>query len=630
QLHRQITIMDNLNTKMMNQLDNTSELIKKQVDQTKSVLRQSKEEIIFLLSWTWPILIANVLNNVAYLFVNMSFAGHLGTNELAAVSLGNTWQFASSALAIGSLNAMDTLISQSFGAKNYGLIGVTVQRGLIVSAGFCVLITLLWLATEPILLLLHQDPVVCRLTQTYTFGLIPGLWFGTLLTILQKYLQGQGIMKPSIIVGVILNLFNLLFNYIFVHGVGDYRGLGILGSSLATSVSKILACITIYVWIVGFKLHSSPIQTWYGFSRDTFSIRGLKEYLSLGIPAGLQMAFEGCGFEILTILAGLFTPAALGAHSIAMNFTLLTFMLPFSLSIALSVRIGQLLGARQPSMAQKSTRVCFGLAISCMVTISIIQFSTRHYIGYLYSENPDVRKTVAAILPISALFQMFDGMQTMCQGIIRGIGRNKIGAIANFCAFYVIGLPFSCLFAFVIMHKVQGLWWGLCIGLASAAVFLGMYVMRINWNEEMHKALERTSSASNLDDIEQVTPTPGDEDESDNARLFVGPSSSEEYNDVVEIPLDLIKHSAHPIASATTVKKGTTYTILHSSGDGEDVDEAMARAENNTLNDSRLEDDGAGSAPIQTSSPSSSSDDDVEEVVVSGAILNSSSTLLEY
>eukprot|EP01133_Synstelium_polycarpum_P011179 gene11179-13023_t len=419
---------------------------------TKRTLKESKAEIVFLLEWTWPLLIANVLNNVAFLAVNMVFVGHLGTDELAAVALGNTFVFATSAMSMGALNAMDTLISQAYGAAG--------------------------------------------LSAKYVMGMMPGLWSGTALNILQKYLQGQGIMKPSIVIGLILNIFNAIFNFIFVHGLGSHGGIGVIGSSLATSLSKTLGFFALLGWIVYFRLHQYPTKTWFGFTREAFNVKGLKEYLRLGIPAGLQLAFEGCGFEVLTILAGLFQAKSLDAHTIAMNFTLLTFMLPMSISIALSVRIGQLLGSKQPVQARKSTYIGFGIAMSAMVIISLTQLLTRNYIGRIYSPDAEVQYQVSRILPISALFQFFDGYQTTCQGIIRGVGRNTIGATVNFGSFYLVGLPFSCLFAFALMHNIYGLWWGLCIGLGSNAVILGIVVWKIDWNLEMRKAIIRTTDDS--------------------------------------------------------------------------------------------------------------------------------------
>ncbi|EGG22230.1 multi antimicrobial extrusion family protein [Cavenderia fasciculata] len=503
--------------KSISQLD-VEALAKEKYHNVKNTLKDSKEEIIFLLEWIWPVLIANILNNVAYLFVNMAFAGRLGKDELAAVALGNTWQFSTSAIAIGTLNAMDTLISQSYGAKNYQLIGVTVQRAAIISIIYCFFISILWIFTYPIMVAMHQDQHVALLTQQYTTYMLPGLWLGTLLTILEKYLQAQGIMKSSIVVGVILNIANAIFNFIFVHGVRGDGGMGVIGCSLATSLSKTISFFALLGWIYFFKLHERPVKTWYGFSRQALSISGLKEYLHLGVPAGLQMVFEGCGFEILTILAGksnqtqtqpntrLLGPTSLDAHSIAMNFTLMTFMIPLSLSIALSVRIGQLLGARQPQMAKRTTRIGFGISIVFMMVVSSTQFFSRHFIGSIYSSDIEVRQMVAKLLPISALFQIFDGFQTTCQGIIRGVGKNKIGAVINFTAFYLVGLPISSVLTFVVMHKVYGLWIGLSCGLAACAIILGIVVNRIDWNAEMERALARTAAdgAGGLMDEEET------------------------------------------------------------------------------------------------------------------------------
>ncbi|KAN0016138.1 hypothetical protein ACTFIU_006093 [Dictyostelium citrinum] len=473
------------------------------------IFKDAKPEVVYLLGWTFPVLVSNVLNQVVYLLVNMMFAGRLGKDELAAVSLGNTWVFCTSAFVIGTFNAMDTYISQAFGAKNYKLIGSTIQRATTTAIIFSFFITIIWFVTEPILILIHQDPDVSKLAQRYILGMIPGLWFSGALSILQKYLQGQGIMNPSIVCGIILNISNAIFNFILVHGLTDSGGIGVLGSSISTSISKGIATFLLILWIYKFKLHKN---TWFGFSiPELIGWPGLKDYLRLAIPAGFQMLLEGTAFELLTILSGTFGSVSLDGHSIAMNFTLLTFMLPFSISIALSVRIGQLLGSKDAKKAKSATNIGFCLTMSIMVLISMTQFLTRHLIGSLYTDEVEVQQLVARILPISALFQFFDGFQTTCQGIIRGTGKNKIGALVNFGGFYLIGVPFSCIFGFALHKEVIGLWWGLCLGLGSVAVILGFVILRINWDKEVEIALKRTESLQGFKqlDIEMITTDDG-------------------------------------------------------------------------------------------------------------------------
>eukprot|EP01132_Coremiostelium_polycephalum_P007486 gene7486-9200_t len=475
-----------------------------------SAIKESKEEVIFLLGWTFPVLISNVLNMVIYLLVNMMFAGRLGKDELAAVALGNTWSFCTSAFLTGSLNAMDTFISQSYGAKNYKLIGLTVQRATLTVTAFSFVVSILWLLTKPILVAIHQDPHVSELASHYVFGLLPGLWFGNILTIIQKYLQGQGIMNPSIVVGILFNILNTIFNFIFVHGLTKGGGLGVIGSSFSTSLAKLISVFLILGWIVYFKLHT---QTWFGFSRDSLKWSGIAEYLRLAVPAGLQLSFEALGFEVLTILAGLFGAIPLDAHSVAMNFTLLTFMIPLSISIALSVRIGQLLGSKDPHQPKRVTRIGFCITMGFMVGISLTQFLLRKQIGKIYTKEEEVIELVAKILPVSAVFQFFDGFQTMCQGVIRGTGNQKIGAIANFVAFYIIGVPFSCIFAFGLHKGVIGLWWGLSLGLLTCAVTLGIIVFRINWTKEVDKATSRSEQfVVSGDDVEMGLTTTTESD----------------------------------------------------------------------------------------------------------------------
>ncbi|EGG22231.1 multi antimicrobial extrusion family protein [Cavenderia fasciculata] len=440
------------------------------LDESDSTINTSfqlnKDEFILLLKWTWPILVSNLLFSVAYIFINLVFVGHIGKNEFAAVALGNTWQFATSALSIGTLNAMDTLISQSFGAKQFKLIGLTVQRAIIVSIVFNTLLSILWCFTGNILILIRQDPEIAMITQSYTIYMIPGLWFGCGLTILQKYLQTQGIMIPCILIGILFNLLNIVLNYLFI----NIMGFGVIGSSMATSIAKTFGFFGLLGWIYHFKLHQSPIQTWFGFDKETFSLDGLKQYLSIGVPSGLQLVFEGWGFEILTLMAGLLNPVSLDAHSITMNFNLLNFMLPFSLSIAVSIRIGQLLGAKKVETIKKSLRVAFIITTIIILISSTFQYTTRNIIGKLYSKDKEVIHLVSGLIPLSALSKLFDGYQTTCQGIVRGVGKNSLGAILNFGSFYLIGLPLSAAFTFshmipLLYHTVYGLWWGLNIGL---------------------------------------------------------------------------------------------------------------------------------------------------------------------
>ncbi|KAN0045442.1 hypothetical protein ACTA71_005820 [Dictyostelium dimigraforme] len=451
----------------------------------------SKKELLILLKWSIPLIISNLLNNVSYLFVNLIFVGKQSADQLAGVALSNTWTYCTMSLATGLANAMDTLVSQSFGANNLTLVGLTLQRASIVSSGSFLIVTALWCITEKFLLLVGQGNDVSSFAQQYSLYLLPGLWFYLQTNVLQKYLQCQGVMWPSIVVGFIMNAFNVLFNFLFVGE--NYGNFSYKGAALATSISRIIAFFLMLAVIKIWKLHE---ETWFGWKRECLSLQGFKEYLKLGGPASIQHASEAIGFEVLTILAGLLGPAKvpLDAHSVTYNFTQLTYQFPSGISIATSVRVGQLLGSKKESMAKRVSWMAFTIALVFMGIIAIIQYTCRHVIGYIYSDSEDVVQTVARILPIAALFQIFDGGQTIFQGVVRGMGRVITGALCNFIAFYVISIPLSAVFAFPLDKGVEGLWWGLCVGLVSICVILIIIIFRVNWTSEMDKAFERTKS----------------------------------------------------------------------------------------------------------------------------------------
>eukprot|EP01132_Coremiostelium_polycephalum_P007380 gene7380-9065_t len=402
--------------------------------------------------------------------------GRLSREELAAAALANTWTYCTAALAIGIANAMDTLISQAYGAKNYKMVGLTLQRATIVGTAASVVVAVLYCLTEYFLLLVQQDKEHSRMAFKYALYLIPGIWFEGQTKILQKYLQGQ------------------------VNGIRSYGGIGYVGSPLSTSISRIIAFFLMLAYIKYFKLHE---KTWFGWSKDCLSKQGFKDYLRLGVPASFQHAAEAWGFEILTILSGLINSTALDAHSVCINFTMLTYQFPSGISMAVSVRVGQLLGSKEGFKARRASWVGFCIAMCFMAVIAIIQYTCRNVIGYIYTHDEEVVKTVATILPIAAIFQVFDGGQTNFQGVVRGMGRIKLGAIANFIAFYFIGIPLSSIFTFVLDLGVKGLWWGLCVGLVTICIVLAIYVLRVDWEKEVSRAVERTENDSNaIEDIE--------------------------------------------------------------------------------------------------------------------------------
>ncbi|EFA81712.1 multi antimicrobial extrusion family protein [Heterostelium album PN500] len=480
---------------------NLGKLRQKCIEQWKD----SKSEIIFICRWSWPMIVSNLLNNVLYLFVNLIFVGQGGTpeskDELAAAALANTWTYGTGGIALGILNALDTLISQSYGAKNFEYVGILVQRAASITSGVSVFIAALWCITDYFLKLVGQNHEISNLAFKYALMLLPGLWFYNMTICMQKYLQGQGLMMPSIYIGLAINGINVFLNYLLVYGMGSYNGMGYLGAPLATSISRIIGFFLMWGYIYVFKLHK---KTWFGWTKESITFKGIKEYLTLGIPAAIQHVSEGWCFEVLTILAGLISTHDLDAHNVCYNFTTLTYQISSGISIAVAVRVGHLLGSRHPFQARRAAWVGFILAMLAMIVVAIVLVAARYQIGKIYTKDQDVINIAAKILPIAALFQIFDGGQTIFQGIVRGMGRIKTGAISNFIAFYLITIPFAVGLTFGADVGVTGLWWGLCIGLISIFIGLGIFIVLVKWPVEVEKAKIRTKTLAPTLSLDQI------------------------------------------------------------------------------------------------------------------------------
>ncbi|KAJ4726340.1 Protein DETOXIFICATION [Melia azedarach] len=254
-------------------------------------VQEAKDQVLFSL----PMILTNVFY-YAIPLVSVMFAGHLGQLELAGATLANSWACVTGfAFMIGLSGALETLCGQGFGAKLYGMMGIHLQASCIISFFFSIIISFFWLYTEPILVLLHQDPGISKQAALYTRYLIPGIFAYGFLQNMLRFLQTQSVVKPLIVFSALPMVIHFGISYGLVH----WTSLGFKGASLATSVSFWISSLLLGIYVLLAKKFEC---TWEGFSFESLSF--ILTNLKLALPSAAMVCLEYWAFEIIVFLAG--------------------------------------------------------------------------------------------------------------------------------------------------------------------------------------------------------------------------------------------------------------------------------------------------------------------------------------
>ena len=217
-------------------------------------------------------------------------------------------------------------------------------------------------------------------------------------------------------------------------------------------------------------------SAWVGWTREALRSAGLREVLKYGVPVALYFSLEVWAFQASTLIAGRLGDLSLAAHTIVLNIASLSFMVPLGISIGAATRVGNLIGAGDRPGAQRAAWVAMGMGAGVMGAFALIFAFGRKLLPLAYTDNAEVIGIAALILPAAAAFQLFDGVQVVGGGVLRGMGRTVPVAVFNLLGYYVLALPLGYIAAFELGMGVQGIWWGLCLGLAFVAVTLFAWV----------------------------------------------------------------------------------------------------------------------------------------------------------
>lgn len=457
-------------------------------EEENGVLLWNKEDVIEeVKKQLWlagPLISVSVLQYCLQM-ISVMFVGHLGELSLSGASMATSFASVTGfSLLMGMASALDTLCGQSYGARQYHLLGIQMQRAMFVLLLVSIPLAIIWANTEPILVAVGQDLEISAEAGLYARYMIPSLFAYGLLQCLVKFLQTQNIVFPMMISSGITTLLHILVCWILVFK----SGLGGRGAALANSISYWINVLLLAVYV---KFSSSCAKTWTGFSME--ALHNILIFVKLAIPSALMVCLEMWSFEMMVLLSGLLPNPKLETSvlSISLNTAATVWMIPFGLSCSVSTRVSNELGAGHPQTARLAVRVVLLMAIVEGILIGLVLILIRNVWGYSYSNEIEVVRYVAIMMPIIATSNFLDGLQCVLSGIARGCGWQKIGAFINLGSYYIVGIPSAILLAFVFHIGGKGLWFGIICALVVQVISLAIVTKRTNWVQEANGATER-------------------------------------------------------------------------------------------------------------------------------------------
>jgi len=415
-----------------------------------------------------------VVSQLGHTLVNMAdsiIVGHFaGTTQLAAVSLVNSIFMLILVIGLGISYGLTPLIAQEHGRKNNLECGRLLSNSLFINFSTSVLLyVFIHFGTLTIIDHIGQSREVVAYAKPYLtylgLSIIPLMIFQTF----KQFAEGLGFTKQAMYISVWGNVLNIVLGIIFVKGLFGITPMGVKGVGLSTLIDRTVMAIVMSFYVMKSHHFKAYLQEFKVFRLDT--LRAIK-ILKIGAPVAMQYSFEISAFSGAAILIGTIGTVEQAAHQVAINLAAVTYMLASGVASAATIKTGNNLGKQAYQELRRSAIASYHVIIAFMSLTALLFVIANNILPYIYTEDHAVVAIAAQLLIIAGFFQLFDGTQVVGLGVLRGIGDVNIPTLITFVAYWVIGIPLGYFLGITLKIGVNGIWYGLTLGLLTASLLL--------------------------------------------------------------------------------------------------------------------------------------------------------------
>ena len=432
---------------------------------------------------SFPILIAQ-LALAGLGVVDTIMAGQVGTDDLAAIGLGSSILFPAMMLSVGVLIILTTLVAKQFGENNITQIQVFFQQAIWLAIPLGMLIFFLLVNSDWVLDFLPLSNNVYQLTDDYLFYIAFGLPALSIAFVFRFFWEGLGLTLPTMWISILTILVNVPLNAIFIYGWGPVEAYGAAGCGIASAITMWIMLLVSIIYAVRSKKITPYLKLNFNLRKMTAPVwkNGIEEILSLGIPNTFALLFEVSLFSFIALFIAVLGTDVIAAQQVGVSYTSLLFMIPLSISIVITIRVGHAYG--NGSKQKIYIRIYSGLLMALIVGVfsAILTYLIREPIVNLFTDDINVIVIAVGLLSIAAIYQVFDAIQVACSGILRGLQNTKTIMQVTFICYWGIGLGGGYLMAFtnIIVEPVgvKGFWYAIVIGFLTAALILLFAVIK--------------------------------------------------------------------------------------------------------------------------------------------------------
>jgi len=448
------------------------------------------EKLICIVKRSVPVSIGFFLHFMTT-FISLAFAGNYSLNVFAGLTLSNMFfNVTTLSLLVGMSGSVETLGSFHFGAGNFREVGLTFHRSMLILAVLAVFLLPILFKAGTVLRFIGMDDDICDVVDVYLRVRMLTLPMDVFEESFIKLCSCMGINSSTIVYGVLFNSTLLASNYLFI----VYYEFEYVALAWTVVCATYISGICVFFFARGFpELQKTLIWMDMDVLKSVLEYDKCYEFIMLGIPGMAMLCSEWWAYEILTVLAGFIGTEAVAAQAILFQMVTLAFMLPLGMGVASCSIIGNSLGCGRLKLAKDTGKIALVTNSVMELFLGFLMYSYGSSFVAIFSEDEEVHSIVRDSLGFMSAFVFFDGLQCVASGILRGVGKQKIGAIMNIVAFYVIGIPLAYYFCFFLKHGVSGLLRGMFYGTLLQCTVL-LYLLL--WKEEELFVLTYDSATS--------------------------------------------------------------------------------------------------------------------------------------